>query len=401
MRPKLLYIASRWPWPVQSGRARMIDQTLAMAMTTHDVAIAAFGVPPGACGPEGISDVLELAKPPVWEMIVNLARRPLEPLQSHLFMSGDNVRILSDWVSANAPSVIMIDMVRLAGYATGLRRLSEGARVVLDMDDLLSDRYRQMRGGGGDILGSFAAGMPGPVRRVATLLPSLLLSVERRLMERAEARARTDMDAVVLVSGIEARKLSARGVGAPVFDVPPIAHPHPARPRDFSAGVRLVFFGDETYAPNAEALRIFDRLAGRFPGVRFQAAGRLDPNLRTSHVERLGFVDDLDAFLGPDAVMVAPILTGTGIKTKLLDAFSRAVPVATTAKGIEGIDLRQGHEVAIFDDERGAEAYVRRLLDSETARHEASRMGLAGHLAIGVAHAEERVRRNLVAAIGA
>lgn len=378
----------------------MIAQTLAMASSSHEVTIAAFGIPKDAEAPAGIAEVIRLERPSVGGIVANLLRTPSEPLQAHLFMSSSARSALSDWARRNAPSVVMVDMIRLAGYARCLRREVPEARIVLDMDDLLSDRYRQMRGGNGDILGSFASGMPKVVRKVASALPSVLLSVESVLMEKAESRARDEMDAVVLVSGLEARKLAGRGSGAAsVHDVPPTVADLPPVPRDFSRGARFVFFGDETYAPNAEALAIFDRIAARFPGVRFQAAGRIDSAVKTRHVERLGFVEDLDGFLGPDAIMLAPIMTGTGIKTKLLDAFSRSVPVIATRKGLEGIDVPVPEGAIAVEGEAAFVEQVKQVLGTPDFGG-VERIGLVGHAAVRVSHEDGRVRRNLASALG-
>ena len=386
----------------------MIAQTLEMAAADREVTLAAFDAPEDLSGqPDHVSGVLRLSRPGMAEIAANAVRSPLSPLQCHLFNSASARSTLAEWAKVNRPEVVMADMIRLADYGRHLRSAVPEARIVLDMDDLLSDRYRQMRSRPGDILGSFASGMPHAVRRAAAFLPSTLLALESRLAARAESRSVRDMDAVVLVSGAEARTLSEHfpEAGARIFDVPPSVGAHPYRKRDFSKDVRIVFFGDETYAPNAEAMATFDAVARRFPGVRFQSAGRIAPSVLTRHVERLGFVDDLDAFLGPDAIMLAPIDTGTGIKTKLLDAFSRGVPVVATRKAIEGLDLVPGKDVAIAE---GVEGFVDALRDilptglqgiSEDARLRLDAMSASAHSRINRAHAPGHVRGNLMSAM--
>lgn len=405
MRPSLLYVASRWPYPVQSGRARMIAQTLEMASATHAVHVAAFAAPEAvaACRPAYLASAVALPRPSLAGSALSAARRPLAPLQAHLFDGRRAAAAIAELARAVGPSVAMLDMIRLAGYAPTLRRAAPGVRVVLDMDDLLSDRYAQMSGETGDILGAFASGMPGPVRRLAGAVPGALLGLERRLAARAEGLARHEMDAVVLVSPREAGVLAARNPGpAPVFDVPPTVPPVPARGRDFSAGMRFVFFGDETYAPNAQALLAFQGLAARLGPVprpvRFEAAGRRDPRIETPDVRRLGFVEDLDAFLGPDAVLVAPIRTGTGIKTKLLDALARGVPVLTTPKGREGLNLEPGEDILTVPD---AEAMlpVLRGIAAGAMDADLERVGLSGARRVSGDHAPERVSRNLALAL--
>lgn len=402
MKPRLLYIASRWPYPVRSGRTRMIAQALEIASEVYEVTLAAFDAPDGTGDvPAHVAEVVKLTRPKVGEIALNLAASPTSPLQSHLFASSSARRVLLDWVAGSDPDVVVTDMIRLSGYGRHLRAVAPRARIVLDMDDLLSDRYRQMRASPGDILGSFASGMPGAIRRAASFLPSTILALESVLASRAEERAVRDMDAVIMVSGKEARTLRSRvGDGSRIFDVPPSVPVSPFVDRDLAGGPRFVFFGDETYAPNAEALLIFDAIASRFPGTKFQAAGRLSPKVRTSNVERLGFVGDLDAFLGPDAIMVAPIMTGTGIKTKLLDAFGRGVPVITTPKGIEGIDLDAERDVLLASDLDGFVSIIAGLVSAGSSGVDSlNRIGRSAHASVNLAHSPDRVRSNLLAAL--
>ncbi len=402
--PTLLYVASRWPYPVRSGRARMIAQTLEMASATHDVVLAAFAPAAEVAGqrPAHVAEAVALRRPGMAGSIASVAARPLSPLQSHLFRSGSAEADLGALAARVRPDVAMLDMIRLAGYGPALRRAAPGLRLVLDMDDLLSRRYAQMNSGTGDILGAFAAGMPGPVRRLAGALPGALLATEGRLVARAEARALREHDAVVLVSPREAEALGSRG-GATVFAVPPAVEPAEPRARDFSRGLRFVFLGDEAYAPNAEALRLFQVFAAGLARagrpVSFQSAGRKAEGIATPDVERLGFVDDLDAFLGPDAVMVAPIVTGTGIKTKLLDALARGVPVVTTPRGAEGLALDHGRDFLV-SDVAGIPALLRDIA-AGSMDADLSAMGLAGAARVHKDHAPGRVAENLARALGA
>lgn len=407
MKPRLLYVASRWPYPVRSGRARMIAQTLEMASDRFEVHLAAFAAEEEsqAPAPSHVAGTTRLPRPGALGAALRAVRSPYRPLQSHLFASGAAGRRLCGDVRTLRPQVVMFDMIRLIPYADVVREVDPAVRCVLDMDDLLSARYRQMSGAE-DILGAFSRGMPAPVRALAGALPRALLGVETRLVARAEARAPQGMDAVVLVSGREAgilRGATGERWRGRIHEVPPSVPPLTALPRDFSRGIRVVFFGDETYAPNAEALKAFDAMARSFVRiggrpVRFEAAGRRDDRIRTEAVHRHGYVEDLDAFLGADAVMVAPILTGTGIKTKLLDAFGRGVPVVTTPKGAEGLDLEHGRDVLVEASPAAIAAGLPELL-SGASDPLLERVGLSGAARVRAAHDPGRVAANLMRAL--
>ncbi|AOG02839.1 glycosyltransferase family 4 protein [Bosea sp. RAC05] len=359
MKPTLVYVASRWPWPIASGRQRMIAQTLEVAARTHEIVLIAVSndAHPGSAIPGYVAKTVHLRRPGVISSAISVIFEPHAPLQSHLFAAGETSKAILREIADTKPSVVMLDMIRLAGLVEDIRLVSANSRVIVDMDDRLSDRYRQMRRGGErNLLGSYAAKTPSLLKRIAGIAPGLLLGLEARLTANAEARAARQADAVVLVSPREARNYHTdfARTGLEVVAIPPSVEKAVVARRDFSHGIRFVFLGNANYAPNAQALRYLDAMAGRLKGdaasrtsFSFQAAGPGTESFPLEHVEGLGFVADLDSFLGPDAVMVAPIVTGTGIKTKLLDAMARGVPIITTLKGVEGLDLQEGIDAVV------------------------------------------------------
>jgi glycosyltransferase involved in cell wall biosynthesis len=55
-----------------------------------------------------------------------------------------------------------------------------------------------------------------------------------------------------------------------------------------------------------------------------------------------GYVPDLDSVFSQACAMIAPILFGSGIKLKVLEALSRGLPVIATKPGVEGLQLNSG-----------------------------------------------------------
>ena len=88
------------------------------------------------------------------------------------------------------------------------------------------------------------------------------------------------------------------------------------------------------------------------------------------HVRKLNIVEDLaDAFvLGP--VLVNPMLVGTGINIKVLDALALAVPVVATQSGVRGLpsDIRDGIRIVEDNDFLGFASEMLTLIRSESLR---------------------------------
>src|SRR4029077_15695171 len=74
------------------------------------------------------------------------------------------------------------------------------------------------------------------------------------------------------------------------------------------------------------------------------------PSWRRPGITTRGFVDDLTAVYERAAAMVAPILGGTGIRIKLLEAFRHGIPVVTTPDGAAGLPIEGGREAFVEAD---------------------------------------------------
>jgi glycosyltransferase involved in cell wall biosynthesis len=76
-----------------------------------------------------------------------------------------------------------------------------------------------------------------------------------------------------------------------------------------------------------------------------------------------GYVADLASRLCEAAFFVAPIVSGTGIKTKVLEAMAAGVPVVTTPQGVSGLEVE--HRRHCFVCERPADfpTAIRALAD--------------------------------------
>jgi len=77
-------------------------------------------------------------------------------------------------------------------------------------------------------------------------------------------------------------------------------------------------------------------------------------------VELRGFVEDVREPLGRYAVFVCPILSGSGVRVKLLEAFAAGIPVVSTRLGAEGLAGEDGQICALADD---AEGFASRVVD--------------------------------------
>jgi GT2 family glycosyltransferase len=140
----------------------------------------------------------------------------------------------------------------------------------------------------------------------------------------------------------------------------------------------LLFVGSFRHEPNVDALRWFvsqvlPRVTVANPEVQLVIVGSDPPpalSFLSNHpnVRFTGFVPDVREPLARYSVFVCPVLTGSGIRVKLLEAFASGIPTVSTYLGAEGLATRNGEicELAANHVEF-ADAVVRLLRDPEYA----------------------------------
>jgi GT2 family glycosyltransferase/glycosyltransferase involved in cell wall biosynthesis len=120
----------------------------------------------------------------------------------------------------------------------------------------------------------------------------------------------------------------------------------------------LLFIGSSRHAPNRIAIewfveKAFPAILSECPDVRLYLAGftpEANPDIATSpHIQMLGMVEDVRPLLEGCSVFICPVLSGSGVRVKLLEAFSAGIPVVSTRIGAEGLAAQDGEICALAD----------------------------------------------------
>ncbi len=148
----------------------------------------------------------------------------------------------------------------------------------------------------------------------------------------------------------------------------------------------MLFLGSFRHLPNVEALqwfvhRVLPLIRAKEPRARLVVIGS-DPPPRHSlpeaeAIELIGFVEDVREPLGKYAVFVCPILSGSGVRVKLLEAFAAGIPVVSTRIGAEGLAEVDGDVCALADDPQEFADRVLRAIEEPAKAVEMARRARA------------------------
>ena len=140
----------------------------------------------------------------------------------------------------------------------------------------------------------------------------------------------------------------------------------------------MLFVGTMGYYPNTDAVMFFAEqiapiLREESPQPwRLHVVGSLPEKAwikqfeSVSEIEFPGWVNDLSLEYDAADIIIVPIRGGGGTRIKILEAFARGIPVVSTSKGAEGLDIENGAHLLIEDTPRlFAEACIRLMKDHQ------------------------------------
>jgi len=142
----------------------------------------------------------------------------------------------------------------------------------------------------------------------------------------------------------------------------------------------MLFLGSFRHLPNQEGLNWFTQkvlpaVLRHKPRARLVIVGSEPPPRHSlpplpDNIELRGFVEDVREPLGRYAVFVCPILSGSGMRVKLLEAFAAGIPVVSTPLGAEGLTEKDGEICALAEDPAEfARKIVELFDDADKAQH--------------------------------
>lgn len=185
-----------------------------------------------------------------------------------------------------------------------------------------------------------------------------------RITPRLKKYEIEQLNAYDLLAGITARDVAhfqRLGLDKPAIVTPIGLDVRDYRPdaRSFERPLSLSFIGSLDWMPNLEGLRWFldavwqPLLAPRFPELTLHIAGRNTPDwlqrLRLERVTVHGEVDSAPDFINRHSVMVVPLLSGSGMRAKILEGMALGKTVLSTRVGMEGIAARHKKEALLAD----------------------------------------------------
>lgn len=190
---------------------------------------------------------------------------------------------------------------------------------------------------------------------------------------------------VTVVSGADKRELIAVDPRLRVVVVPNGVDTQAYSENGRRGEGRLIFHGVMNYPPNEAAAEflvksVMPLIRPAFQNVSLSIVGR-SPSEQVRRlaaypgVEVTGEVPEMRSWLSRSSVSVCPMVNGTGIRNKLLEAMANSLPCVTTPLALQGIDAEPGRHLLVAPDAPGVSREVIRLLTDQVYARKVGRAG--------------------------
>ncbi len=284
------------------------------------------------------------------QVLATAVLAPMRALEMRVFWVGMRAlaqRAVREW----RPDVVMVGHDMAAGW---VRSLPPSLPAVLTLHNLVWHWYLSRA-------------------RLASGLPAALLRAEAARYRLHTLRMLKRYQAAVAVSTFEAEEVR-RSAPIPVSVIPTgVDTRELTRASDPEGPPRLVFTGTLGYPPNSQGIawfadHVWPEVLRTVPDAQLDIVGRAPPPSVLALGQRPGItvvgpVPLMGPYYDRAHAVIVPILTGAGIRVKIVEALAAGRPIVSTSLGWEGLpDVVAGEHLLVANEPAEFAAATIRLL---------------------------------------
>lgn len=310
-----------------------------LTIFTHKHDFAVESMPPGYVAQTDIEGVFVDTRVNVVDAFANFMTADSYNV-SRFFSTDFDIRLTRCLQDATY-DVVHLESLFMTPYISTIRRYSD-ARIVLRSHNLEFALWEKMAHG------------------ARNLARKAYLNYLSRKLREYELSILSQVDGIAAISEEDRRHFVELGVKKPVEAIPfalPVHEYLP--PAGHKPRLALFHIGAMDWSPNLEGIvwfleDIWPHIHQAFPALTLHLAGRNMPadliTAAASGVVFEGEVADARAFMHDKAIMIVPLLSGGGIRVKIIEGMACGKAIISTPVGAEGIDCRHGEHILLAEN---------------------------------------------------
>ncbi len=201
------------------------------------------------------------------------------------------------------------------------------------------------------------------------MLKKAYLAFLARRLRAYEMKAVHQVDGLIAISPVDMLFFEKNGFAQPGITIPVAVEPADFKPAEVALEENTVFhIGSMDWRPNQDGVmwfleNVWPSVIQKNPALRFVLAGKNIPDVfyqyAGSNVVVAGRVPDAAAFMHANELMVVPLLSGGGMRVKIIEGMAAGKTIVSTSIGAEGINCTHKENILLADTaEKMAETIV-------------------------------------------
>lgn len=261
-----------------------------------------------------------------WDVVKSLFSS--ESYNVKRFINKDLRDRIKELIEFNDYGLVVLESAFLLPYVHVIREYSE-AKIVVRAHNVEYRIWRQA------------------ARKEKSIFKRIYYKKLSKNLKRFELTYLNMVDGIFCISEQDMEFFRRRTIRVPMTVIPVYMDTHDEYPVDYTNN-DFFFIGSMSWKPNADAVRwivnaIAPRLYKVLPEVKIHIAGSAMPkSMKDKKIRNVVFhgkVSNMLDFMSQHGTLIVPLKTGSGVRIKILEAMSIGVPVISTEKGKEGINL--------------------------------------------------------------
>ncbi len=351
---KILFLANKVPWPLKDGGAiGTFNLAYGLHLNNCDVSILAMNTSKHTVSAQDIPsdirknlkiDAININTDIRFSILIKNLLFSRKPYIAERFESDKFKEKLKEYLQTKDFDIIILEILYMGSYIPVIRQYSD-AHISFHAPNIEHEIWQRI-----------ANNEKNPVKKVYLKLLS-------KRIRRMESVLMNTYDSLVPVSETNAATYRQMGVNVPVFvaNIGVFFDKIDAYLRNYNTNEELAFahIGALDWIPNLEGLtwfltRVWPYVHQQCPDAKFYIAGRNAPEkildiCNKPGVVYLGEVPDAYEFILSKSIMVVPLLSGSGMRVKIIESLALRKAIVSTSVGAEGINLVNNTHIRIED----------------------------------------------------
>ncbi len=364
---KILQLTNKLPYPPRDGGAiATLNMSTGFSNLGHSVSILAMNTSKHYFDTEQIPGKLK-NKINIYDVKVNTHIKFTDALKNLLFskmpynaerfLSENYRKKLIEILKSDHYDIIQLEGLYLAPYIPYIRKHSKSL-IALRAHNIEHEIWERI-----------AAQQKSPLKKL------YYKEIAKRI-KKLKIDLINQYDILVPITARDGARFNNLGNKMPVYVVPAGIDTKKLIPRTGKiVSPSICHIGTLDWMPNQEGIiwflkNVWKEISTLHPELKLNIAGRNSPKwmnklFDSKNINFLGEIENAYDFINQNAIMVAPLFSGSGMRVKIIEGMALGKAIITTPIGIEGIPATNGKNVIIEKTPEGFIKQIDKLLKNQ------------------------------------